>query len=61
MTHLKIEYRYDPFPDSDENTSTVEDDFDDVKAAVEWLLNHLGYWCLDEDVTVYIDGELFIW
>lgn len=56
MTHLKIVF-HGGEPDVDE----VENYFDDVKQAVHWLLNHLGYWCLDEDVTVYVDGEPFVW
>lgn len=57
MTHLKIVFDPDDYPE----TTPVEESFDDVKQAVHWLLDHLAWWSFDEDVTVYVDGEPFVW
>jgi len=53
MTTITIVYHKD---DGDES---VEGVFDNPAEAVRWTVASLAGWCLDEDVSVWVDGVPF--
>ena len=52
MTHLRIEY----WPDDAKEVREV--DVDNAVDAARWMYLNLKDWCVDDDIRVYIDGEL---
>lgn len=50
MTKISVTYHMD------EGDLTVEQEFDNVRDAVVWLYSNLLGWCVDNDITVAIDG-----
>ena len=49
MTTITIVYH-------DTEDETVEGVFDNPADAVRWTVANLAGWCLDEDVSVWVDG-----
>ena len=52
MTNLRIEY----WAGDEEGIREV--DVDNAVDAARWMYLNLKDWCVDEDIHVYIDGEL---
>ena len=52
MTHLRIEYW------ADDTKGIREVDVDNAVDAARWMYLNLKDWCVDDDICVYIDGEL---
>ena len=50
MAHLRIEY----WPDDAKEVREV--DVDTAVDAARWMYLNLKDWCVDEDITVYIDN-----
>lgn len=54
MTTVEITYNPE-YPEAE----TVRGEFDNAADAARWVVANLAGWCVDEDVRVVIDGELF--
>lgn len=52
ITHLRIEYW------ADDTKGIREVDVDTAVDAARWMYLNLKDWCVDNDICVYIDGEL---
>lgn len=60
MTTVTVVYHDDYEPEENVLADrVVEGNFDNASDAVRWLVANLAGWCVDEDVSIWVDGVPF--